>query len=73
MRHVATPIDFPSKGPGLRYIVITIVMTCASEYSSNELEDLTIARDIAEFEKNISFARPATTLDGFSVSWAANT
>ena len=66
MRHVATPIDFPPAGPGLRLITID-TLYYIHQYFSHGLEDLTAARDIEEFEKNIHFARPASTLDGYNV------
>ena len=68
MRHVATTIDFPPADPGLRLINIhTLYNICIHQYFSHDLEDPTAARDIAEFERNIHFSRPASTLDGFNV------
>ena len=68
MRHVATTIEFPPAGPELRLITIhTLYNIYIHQYFSHDLEDLTVARDIAEFEKNIQFARPASTLNGFNV------
>ena len=34
---------------------------------SKDEDDLSIARDIAEFEKNIHLSVPVSTLDGFNV------
>ena len=42
---------------------------CLDHYFSEKEEELSIARDIAEFEKNKHLAKPSNTLDGMRVKW----
>ena len=39
-----------------------------NHYNSEKEEELSIARDIAEFEKNNHLAKPSNTLDGMRVN-----